>query len=551
MPTATQKHRQTGHALQRAWVCTKIKTKRLAHLGNNSRALKGARGFLARLMALLLTVSVLCGKSLYRAAAHVGTWTRAHVAPPFVRGGVWVYDKVSPVVRAMRRSLRELKHRERARLSPVLMMLTATVVIISASYFGVGLEVSLNGGSLGFVKDRGEVEALVAQVEDQIGAYLGTPYSINPQFSYTLSYTNAGNDMDTEAVSRMLLEGVEQMSSQYVLTVDGEVVAANTSKTALELMLNRVMQSQSYLEGQVKTNFVQEVRIEEAMVSDAQLKTITEIEQMLTANTKETQTYTVQSGDTVSAIAQRYDLAMREIETLNPAMQADKIGIGDEITVSASVPYLSLEQTLTEEYQEVIGYDTILEYDDDMYVNESRVRVAGITGLADVVADVVYVDGHESVRNVTSYTVLSEPSSEIKVVGTMELPPKAPTGSFIKPSGGVFTSDYGNRPSMGDFHTGVDFAGSTGTSIWAADGGVVTFAGWKGNYGNCVIVDHGNGYTTLYAHCNSLLVYVGQEVGQGEKIATVGSTGRSTGPHVHFEIQINNDHVDPLNYIWK
>ncbi|MBQ9926293.1 MAG: M23 family metallopeptidase, partial [Clostridia bacterium] len=83
----------------------------------------------------------------------------------------------------------------------------------------------------------------------------------------------------------------------------------------------------------------------------------------------------------------------------------------------------------------------------------------------------------------------------------------------------------------------------------ASDGGRVTYAGWKGNYGYCVFIDHGNGYTTVYAHCSKLLVKVGQSVAKGETIAKVGSTGRSTGPHLHFEIRVNGKHQNPLNYI--
>ena len=100
-------------------------------------------------------------------------------------------------------------------------------------------------------------------------------------------------------------------------------------------------------------------------------------------------------------------------------------------------------------------------------------------------------------------------------------------------------------------YTGVDFAGATGTNIWAADGGVVIHAGWKGNYGYCVIIDHQNGYTTYYAHCSKLLVKKGDKVAQGDIIAKVGNTGRSYGAHVHFEILYYGKTQNPLNYISK
>ena len=114
-----------------------------------------------------------------------------------------------------------------------------------------------------------------------------------------------------------------------------------------------------------------------------------------------------------------------------------------------------------------------------------------------------------------------------------------------------YSSGYGYRPNLGDFRTGVDFAGATGTNIWAADGGVVIHSGWKGNYGYCVIIDHQNGYTTYYAHCSKLLVKKGAKVAKGDIIAKVGNTGRSYGSHVHFEIRKNGKHQNPLTYISK
>jgi murein DD-endopeptidase MepM/ murein hydrolase activator NlpD len=98
-------------------------------------------------------------------------------------------------------------------------------------------------------------------------------------------------------------------------------------------------------------------------------------------------------------------------------------------------------------------------------------------------------------------------------------------------------------------HEGIDITASSGTPIWAAAAGTVIWASWRGGYGNCVVVDHGNGLATLYAHASSILVGVGQSVGQGEMIALVGSTGNSSGPHLHFEVRVNGSAVDPLLYL--
>ncbi len=128
----------------------------------------------------------------------------------------------------------------------------------------------------------------------------------------------------------------------------------------------------------------------------------------------------------------------------------------------------------------------------------------------------------------------------------------APTGAasaagFVWPVHGVLTSGFGWR--WGRMHEGVDIAVSTGTPVVAAKAGIVIVAGWMGGYGNLVVVDHGGGIATAYGHNTSVTVGVGQFVEQGQLIAYSGSTGHSTGPHVHFEVRINGGAVDPMGYL--
>ena len=401
------------------------------------------------------------------------------------------------------------------------------------------------------MEDRSQVDALVERVEERLSAYLGVPYSLEADFSYSMRYMDRTDPLDEELLEQWLFASVGDVSRRYVLTVDGETIGACQSKTALELMLRRILLDSAGNATQVNTSFVNDVRITETTSSTAALVPLADMEARLTANKTETQTYTVQSGDTVSAIGLRYDMKVSEIKALNPGLDEARIHVGQQLTLSAAVPYLSVQQTVTEAYTQVIPYETVIQYDDTMYKNKSKITVQGVNGSADVVADVTYVNGVETGREIISYVVTAEPVNAVKVVGSKPLPRTMATGNFIKPSNGTFSSGYGNRRSLGDFHTGVDFAGAKGTNIWAADGGVVTHAGWKGNYGYCVIINHQNGYTTLYAHCSKLLVKVGDKVAQGDVIAKVGNTGRSFGAHVHFEIKYNGKTQNPLNYINK
>lgn len=123
--------------------------------------------------------------------------------------------------------------------------------------------------------------------------------------------------------------------------------------------------------------------------------------------------------------------------------------------------------------------------------------------------------------------------------------------SLIRPVSGTITSRFGARSSIrSSTHTGLDIATSTGTPIVAAASGTVTFSGYKGSYGNMIVISHGNGVQTYYGHCSKLYVSAGTQVSQGQTIAAVGSTGNSTGPHLHLEVRVNGVAYNPQNYVY-
>ncbi len=120
-------------------------------------------------------------------------------------------------------------------------------------------------------------------------------------------------------------------------------------------------------------------------------------------------------------------------------------------------------------------------------------------------------------------------------------------GDFTEPAIGVLTSPYGER--WGRFHEGIDIGGESDSDILAADCGIVSVARWLDGYGNYIEIDHGNGFKTAYAHCNALYINEGDSVTQGQLIASMGSTGNSTGPHLHFEVLLHGEPQNPLDYV--
>lgn len=156
-------------------------------------------------------------------------------------------------------------------------------------------------------------------------------------------------------------------------------------------------------------------------------------------------------------------------------------------------------------------------------------------------------NGQVVAEDVVATRVIKEPVTAIVVQGSKTIPDRG-TGSLIWPlaSGGQLTSRYGIRWNRQ--HRGIDIGEKAGMPIRAADAGTVVAAGWDGGYGYRVIIAHSNKIQTLYAHMSSIAVRPGQVVTQGQTIGTVGSTGRSTGPHLHFEVIVDGEAVNPLNF---
>lgn len=123
----------------------------------------------------------------------------------------------------------------------------------------------------------------------------------------------------------------------------------------------------------------------------------------------------------------------------------------------------------------------------------------------------------------------------------------------LYPAKGTLSSKFGYRSDpitrRTTMHNGIDISNRSGTSIYAAGAGVVTFARYSGSFGNLIIIDHGNGYETAYAHCRAFKVKLGESVGKGDLIATMGASGRTTGTHLHFEIRYNGNPINPLNIL--
>lgn len=216
-------------------------------------------------------------------------------------------------------------------------------------------------------------------------------------------------------------------------------------------------------------------------------------------------------------------------------------------------PMVTVSMTGTYTYTEKIAYGVRYVRNNNMYMGDISLVTAGTYGIKETKALVQFENGVEVSRVDQGSRVVSNPVDAVYYMGTKAIPERSGTGTWIFPlkPGYTVTSRFGYRntgiPGATTNHKGVDLSCPMGTKIYAADGGVVTFSGRRGNLGLCVIINHGGLYETVYGHCSSLLVKIGDEVYQGQNIALVGRTGVASGPHLHFEVHYNGVPFDPLS----
>ena len=408
----------------------------------------------------------------------------------------------------------------------------------------------VNGEEVGVVASEEELSSIVGNVETRVASVLGEEYSYDAEITLAPTYLDAGTQTNARAVEDALFEDTGAMMDAYAVSVDGQELGYAQTSEELETMLDNV--TQPYLNDQtVEHHFTQDVEIYEVEVPSNTEFAPDTLQSTLSGNKEEAEYVTVERGDTFNSVAEAAGLTGDELQALNPEADSSKLTVGDQLLVKAAVPMLTVETVVTETYEETI--QSPVEYVDNpnLYEGTTRLKAAGQDGVEKIEARVTCINGQEVQRKEVSRTTVQEATTTYMYQGTKEKPSTASTGIFNWPLRGTITSPFGYRNIFGStsFHSGLDIAAPYGTQISAADGGTVTFAGWRGSYGQTVIITHDNGMVTYYAHCSSLLVNAGDKVYQGQAIARVGMTGTATGYHCHFEVRVGGKSVDPANYL--
>lgn len=404
---------------------------------------------------------------------------------------------------------------------------------------------SVNGGVKSYTVEIEGYHAIFASLEEVKSLFSGVKAEADVYHAFEPVIKK--EEGHVKGIMTAELESVEPSVWEEVIPGETSVSAISAGITS-ELMseLSYAMANpykNTYQTGILDMEFIESINIYESYAEEEELA---DVETELIEVTKEKETnkiYVVKSGDSLSLIAYQNDTTIESIMALNGFKDMNQIiHIEDELIIAVPEPDLMLRVKTGEVYEEDYRADPVIIPNDEWYTTKEVVHYEGTVGHRERNDVVTIENGIEVNREMIHENVMIESEPAIIERGTI-IPP-----TYIKPIyGGVKTSNYGWR--WGRMHKGVDWGVPVGTTVFASSAGTVVRADYNGAYGNCVLISHPDGRMTRYAHCSKLLVSVGQYVEQGETIALSGNTGRSTGPHLHFEIIINGSPVDPLKYI--
>ena len=391
-------------------------------------------------------------------------------------------------------------------------------------------------------------------VTEEVPAETGDAAVINIPERTTIALTGEGQTSEGSAETTESEQGEGDAQDSSEVSEEGEVPSSEAEQTeetseesteqpVAEQPVDADVAAQSVNDGVKYVGFTEKIQVMETYVSKDQITSKGAAYEELTAENEEPSIYVVQPGDSLSGIAAKYDMSVEDVKALNPGIESDdNIYYDDRLTVSVPSAAVQIMVQKQVTYKEDYFADVVYEDDGEMYIGESEVIQEGQAGTHTVTDLVTYKGETEYDREQLQETVQVAAIAQIVKRGTKSKP------TYMYPcTNWPITSRYGYR--WGRLHAGTDVGVPTGTTVRASRAGQVTVAGWLGGYGNCVMIDHGDGVTTVYGHLSEITVSVGEYVDQGERVALSGNTGRSTGPHLHFEIRINGSAVDPEPYL--
>lgn len=342
----------------------------------------------------------------------------------------------------------------------------------------------------------------------------------------------------------------------YEMKVDGTTWFIVDDKDKLNtILLNYKMTHMVEIDEGTKVlgvDFVQNIEIADVRVKDDAFTDFKSVKERINAIEKEAVYYTVVKGDNLWDISRKNNIELARLIQLNPQIDPERIWAGNKLLFEPADPVLDVMVEVEAVMEESIPFTTQYIKDNSLYKHERVVTKRGVEGLKEVTYQIAFLNGYKYEIEILNEVELSAPVGSIVKIGSKPTLART-TGSNYGVAQGKFTSGFGYRidPISGRraFHDGIDIAAPYGSPVYAYTDGKVVAAGWNNIRGYYVTLSHNGNIQTNYLHLSKILVKVGDKVVVGQKIGQIGSTGYSTGNHLHFSVKKNGKMVSPWDYL--
>ncbi|MEW6698112.1 MAG: peptidoglycan DD-metalloendopeptidase family protein [Bacillota bacterium] len=444
-------------------------------------------------------------------------------------------EKIAPVKAWLEKQPKSFKQGMSAFLAVVMVF-----GIISAARANGACAVEVDGQVVAVVKNKAVAEAVVSSLVKEQQEKVSNVKSLQK-----ITYTTTGEKTDIiseEELKQLLAQRLTFEATAAGIEVNGSLKAAVKDKATAEEVLKKL--KQSYQTGpEFKVEFQEKVAVVDVPVRADRVLPPQVALNRLKGESDTPRYYTVKDGDTLWDIAIACKVSPDDLLANNPGFEPETMQIGQKIKmVGVPDPIINVMAVAEKTVKEEIVLAQQVKKNPKLPFGKTKVIQKGETGEKEVTYRIIAVNGLETERQVLQEKILKEAKPQI-----IERSAQTMVASRGYRPGGAILSPFGMR--NGRMHTGIDLGRPYGSPVGAYNSGRVVRAGWYGGYGKCVDINHGNGIVTRYAHLSTINVSVGQSVDRGQNIGRIGSTGRSSGPHLHFEVIVNGVPRNPIGYI--
>ena len=441
---------------------------------------------------------------------------------------------------------------------PIVCIAFTVGIITSGSGQEYGIAVDFNGKRLGIISAETDFTKAEHDFQQRI-SYSDTDELIDLSTELSVCAISAGDKVMTssELANKMLEASDEELVEAYGIYIDGKFAGAVNNKKTVQTALDKALLDYKP-DGMVKeVSYANKIEYTKGIYLLSSLKTEKEAINQLTSTKERQKVYVVQKNEKVIDIVKKFGMKIEDFNKLNPNA-SDGTFMGQILTVTETERFLPIQYICEHETVTFLDYETVEVETSALNVGIRAVLTKGERGEKISKYEVTYIDGIEQSRTVISNTITKSPVVETIGIGTYSAMPDDPqtvyfgspmtgTGEMGWPLDGGWVSDSFISDRN---HKGLDIAAPEGTEIYAADEGQVVTAGWNwGGYGNVVMIEHPDGYATVYAHMIMVYAVEGQYVTKGQLIGFVGNTGNSFGNHLHFEVRYQGVCLDPAGFL--